>query len=161
MDQEKSHSRKNDLHEDLAADGRPAGVETDIEEREQQEPFDPEKISIDPKVVSMDTLIRRLLQKTIRLAPAFQRKEIWNFERKSQFIESLMLKIPIPMFYVASDEKGNWDVVDGLQRLTAVKEFILGDDYIKSRNEKVRGKGFRLKNLEFWSDKYANQNSSV
>jgi hypothetical protein len=144
----------NDLPEDLAADGRPAGVEIDIEDREHQEPFDPEKISIDPKVVSMDALIRRLVQGSIRLAPAFQRKEIWNLERKSQLIESLMLNIPIPMFYVAGDERGNWDVVDGLQRLTAIKEFIIGNDYIKSKKEKDRGKGFKLESLEFWGDKY-------
>ncbi len=131
--------------EDLAADGRPAGVEADMEERERQEPFDPEKISIGPKVVSMDTLIRRMQQKTIRLAPAFQRKEIWNLERKSQLIESFMLKIPVPMFYVASDEKGNWDVVDGLQRLTAIKEFILGNEYIKSGKREFMGKGLKLK----------------
>jgi len=156
----------NDTEEDLAADGRPAGVESETEER--QEPFNPEQISIDSKVVSMDALIRRLLHGSVRLAPPFQRKEIWDLERKSQLIESLMLKIPIPMFYVAADEKGNWDVVDGLQRLTAFKEFILGKKYMEESlvtkcilgekymkaTESLRGKGLRLKGLEFWGDKY-------
>ena len=140
------------IKEDLSADGTLAGVEADIEEREKEEPFDPEQISIDPKVVSMDTLLRRLQQGSMRLAPPFQRKEIWDWERKSQLIESLMLKIPIPMYYVAADEKGNWDVVDGLQRLTTIKEFILGNEYMETRNKKVRGKGFRLQHLEFWVD---------
>lgn len=140
--------------EELAEDGRPAGVEADAEGRPPQEPFDPEAISIDPKVVPMDTLIRRLLQGTIRLAPAFQRKMIWDQERKSQLIESLMLKIPIPMFYVAGDEKGNWDVVDGLQRLTAIKEFVLGAQYLKTREARYRGRGMQLQGLEFWGDRY-------
>ena len=140
--------------EELGADGRPVGVESDNAESEETEPFDPEKISIEPKVVSMDTLIRRLLQGTIRLAPAFQRKLIWDIRRKSQLIESLMLNIPIPMFYISSTEKGVWDVVDGLQRLSTIREFILGDDFIETNDDSLRGEGFRLKGLEFWGDKY-------
>ena len=154
MSSKQKHLIDENIKEDLAADGTLAGVEADIEEREKEEPFDPEQISIDPKVISMDTLLRRLRQGSMRLAPPFQRKEIWDLERKSQLIESLMLKIPIPMYYVAADEKGNWDVVDGLQRLTTIKEFILGNEYMKTRNKKVRGKGFRLQHLEFWGDKY-------
>jgi len=147
-------NQEETIKQDLAADGRPAGVEDAQEEMEAQEPFDPEKISIEPKVVLMDTLIRRLQQGSIRLAPAFQRKEIWDSERKSQLIESLMLKIPIPMFYVAANEKGHWDVVDGLQRLTTIKEFILGKEYMETRDEKHQGQCFRLQSLEFWGDKY-------
>jgi hypothetical protein len=140
--------------EDLAADGSLAGVEFDDFEREEQEPFDPEKISIEPKVIPMDTLIRRLIQGSIRLAPAFQRKEVWDVERKSQLIESMMLRIPVPMFYVAADEKGNWDVVDGLQRLTTIKEFVLGKEYFETKDEQLKGKGLKLKDLEFWGDKF-------
>lgn len=155
MNQKKNNfTSTENFKQDLAADGHPAGVEDSQEEKEPQDPFDPEKISIEPKVVAMDTLIRRLQQGSIRLAPAFQRKEIWDSERKSQLIESLMLKIPIPMFYVASDEEGHWDVVDGLQRLTTIKEFILGNDYMKTRDKERKGQGFKLKSLEFWGDKY-------
>ncbi len=140
----KRESYKNTI-EELTADGHFAGVEADREEVVQ--PFDPEKISIDSKVVPMDTLLRRLRQRTIRLAPAFQRNNVWDWERKSRLIESLMLKIPLPMFYVSADDKGNWDVVDGLQRLTTIKEFIL-------ENEEDRGKGFKLQKLEFWGNDY-------
>ncbi|MBF0234781.1 MAG: DUF262 domain-containing protein [Desulfamplus sp.] len=141
-------------NEDLAADGTLSGVESDEGAKGEQEPFDPEKISIDPKVIPMDVVIRRLLQGSIRLAPAFQRKDIWDDERKSQFIESLMLNIPVPMFYLAADEKANWDVVDGLQRLTTIKEFVLGNEYFETRDEKIKGKGLKLKGLEFWGDKF-------
>jgi hypothetical protein len=149
-----SDNERTIIQEELAATGKFSGVEAESEEFDLQEPFDPEKISIDGRVVSMDALIRRLIQGTIRLAPAFQRKEVWDIERKSRLVESMMLNIPIPMFYVAADEKGNWDVVDGLQRLTTIKEFVLGTEYMQTRDEKRRGKGFRLKNLEFWGDKY-------
>lgn len=54
-----------------------------------------------------------------------------NSERKSQLIESLLLKIPIPMFYVSSDEKSNWTVVDGLQRISTLRDFVLGKSYLE------------------------------
>lgn len=145
-----------EVDEDLTADGHLSGVELDSES-EPQDPFDPEQISIDTKVVPMDTLIRRILQGSIRLAPAFQRNVVWDLERKSRLIESMMLNIPLPMFYVAADEKGNWDVVDGLQRLTTIKNYILGEDFLKSREESQRGRGFRLASLEFWGSEFDNK----
>jgi hypothetical protein len=129
------------------------GVE---DEKEETHPFDPEKISIDTKGITMDTCLRRLEQKTIVLAPDFQRNEVWTNEQKCRLIESLMLKIPIPMFYVSADEKGIFSVVDGLQRLSTIRSFILGDDYLSTKNPSLKGEGFKLKYLEFWGDKYNN-----
>ncbi len=154
MDQEQICDLDLTIRQDLTATGNLAGVEAEPEEPEPEEPFDPEQISIEAKVVPMETLIRRLLQGSMRLAPAFQRKEVWDLERKSRLIESMMLKIPLPMFYVAADEKGNWDVVDGLQRLTTIKEFVLGNKFIETQNNSFRGKGLRLNRLEFWGEKY-------
>ena len=147
-------SEEQHIRQELAADGTEAGVEFENEQIDSHEPFDPEKISIDGKGVPMETLLRRLMQGSMRLAPAFQRKEVWDIQRKSQLIESLMLAIPIPMFYVAADEKGNWDVVDGLQRLSTIREFVLGDDYLKTKDEMQKGNGFKLKGLEYWGEKY-------
>ncbi len=140
--------------EEVGADGRPTGVEDDGIKDEPREPFDPKSISIEAKPISMDALIRRLLQGTICLAPAFQRHVVWDEGRQSRLIESLMLKIPLPMFYVAADEKGNWDVVDGLQRLTALRNFVLGEIFLKTNDQALRGHGMRLKELEFWGKEY-------
>ncbi|MEO1419157.1 MAG: DUF262 domain-containing protein, partial [Bacteroidota bacterium] len=131
------------------------GVEYDISDLESEsDPFNPDEISIQTKPIPMETCLRRLIQGTINLNPDFQRDEVWNKTRKSQLIESLMLKIPLPMFYVSSDEKGNFTVVDGLQRLSTIRDFILGKDYLSSdpRDENLRGKGFVLENLEFWKE---------
>ncbi len=149
----KPYELDENIKQEATADGQLSGVEADPE-AEKLEPFDPNQISIETKQVPMQTLVRRLIQGTIRLSPAFQRNEIWNFERKSQLIESLMLKIPLPMFYVSSDKKEHWDVVDGLQRLTTFREFILGTDFLKTKDEKKRGEGFKLQKLEFWGDEY-------
>jgi len=107
------------------------------------EPFNPELISIDTKKITMDTLIRRLNQGTIYLNPDFQRNYVWTIEKKCQLIESLMLKIPIPMFYVSADENGNYTVVDGLQRLSTIRDYIID-------------KKFRLQKLEFWGEQFDN-----
>lgn len=107
------------------------------------EPFNPELISIDTKKITMDTLLRRLKQGTINLNPDFQRNYVWTIDKKCQLIESLMLKIPLPMFYVSADEKGNYTVVDGLQRLTTIRNYIID-------------KKFKLQKLEFWGDQFNN-----
>jgi uncharacterized protein with ParB-like and HNH nuclease domain len=140
-----------------------SGIEQDDDNDRLDDPFNPEEISIDSKVVSMDNCLRRLTQGTITLNPDFQRKEVWTEDKKSQLIESLMLKIPLPMFYVSADEKNNYTVVDGLQRLSTIRSFILGDRYLKAVNtgidnknfsleevERLKGSGFLLQNLEFW-----------
>lgn len=118
------------------------------------EPFDPEQISIDTKKISMDSLLRRLIQGTINLNPDFQRNEVWTTEKKCQLIESLMLKIPLPMFYVSLHTNGDYNVVDGLQRLSTIRDFILGKDYLETRNKEKKGFGFKLEKLEFWGDKF-------
>lgn len=142
----------------LAAEQDYAGIEDDeTSEKEQSQedetdPFNPEEISIDTRIVTMETLLRRLEQGSIQLNPDFQRNEVWDNVRKSQLIESLMLKIPIPMFYVSSDEKGNWSVVDGLQRISTFRDFILGPKFMKnsSRYQNDKGNGMALAGLEFW-----------
>ncbi len=130
--------------EELSETGERTGVEFDDEEELIHEPFDPNTISIEQKPVPMDTLLRRLKQGSLKLSPDFQREEVWNQTRQSRLIESLILRIPLPMFYVAADKDGNWEVVDGLQRISTIRNFILGDK---------KGKFLSLKNLEFLEKK--------
>ena len=111
-------------------------------------PFDPEDISIDKKPMVMDAIIRRFKQGTIIMHPDFQREEVWSKETKSRLIESLLLRIPITMFYVSADEEGKLTVVDGLQRLSAIRDFVLKEEF-KPTNTKGLGDGMRLQSLEF------------
>lgn len=120
--------------------------ETDV--NVEMKPFDPDKISINTKPVTMDSFIRRYKQKTIIMNPDFQRKEIWTPVQKSLLIESLMLRIPIPMFYVSSDEKGILTVIDGLQRLSAIRDFVIGQI---DKNGTLTNK-LRLGKLEYWKE---------
>lgn len=114
------------------------GLEPEREDRsgEIKRPFDPEKIKVRTVSVVVDQIVSRIDHDEIDLAPDFQRTAgIWNGPRKSRLIESLLLRIPIPVFYVAADENEKWAVVDGLQRTSTIYE------YVKSR--------FPLKGLEY------------
>lgn len=136
-------------------DPKDTNQDFDVEEEvEEFQPFDPELISIDTKGVTMDTCLRRLEQGTIILAPDFQREEVWTEEKRCRLIESLILRIPLPMFYVAADEKGVFSVVDGLQRLSTIRSYVLGDKFMDTKNATDRGKGYPLHDLEFWGDKF-------
>lgn len=101
-------------------------VEPEIEDLTLEiiRPFDPDKIKVTTNPALIDGIIKRIDFDEIDLAPAFQRKaRLWDHGRKSRLIESLLLRIPLPVFYVAADENDRWSVVDGIQRLTTIYDF--------------------------------------
>jgi hypothetical protein len=59
----------------------------------------------------------------LKINPAFQRLFRWDITRKTRFIESILLSIPIPPIFVFQDKDGNWELIDGLQRLSTILEF--------------------------------------
>ena len=90
-------------------------------------PFNPEEIQVRTIPVLVDQLVSRVRHQEIELAPDFQRQEgIWGPSQKGRLIESLLLRIPIPVFYVAADENETWSVVDGLQRTSTIHGFVAG-----------------------------------
>lgn len=89
-------------------------------------PYDPSKIDILPKNLALTNLLSRIENEEIDLMPDFQRKSgLWTPTQKSQLIESLILRIPLPAFYFDGSDNDNWIVIDGLQRLTTLKEFFV------------------------------------
>ena len=71
------------------------------------------------------TLIDQLKRGNIKLDPIFQRRDAWDPKRKSRFIESIVLGLPIPQIVLAEakDEKGAFLVIDGKQRLLSLERF--------------------------------------
>lgn len=59
----------------------------------------------------------------IVLEVPFQRKQIWKPEQASSLLESIIMNVPIPPLYFAEEENGNWLVLDGLQRLSSIKNY--------------------------------------
>jgi Protein of unknown function DUF262 len=87
--------------------------------------YDPEKINIFTKEPTIEQLLRRINEEALDLAPDFQRHaNIWKDDAKSRLIESILIRIPLPAFYIDATDEDKWLVVDGLQRLSALKQFM-------------------------------------
>ena len=90
------------------------------------EPFDPTLIRVETKPMTIDLLLTRMREGELDLTPGFQRKGgIWKDEAQSRLIESILIRIPLPAFYMDATDENKWLVVDGLQRLTTLKRFVL------------------------------------
>lgn len=125
--------QENELDDDF-------NFEQDQDEDENLEPFDPTKIRVKTKPMTMDLLLKRIKHDEIDLAPDFQRQSgIWTTKAKSRLIESLLIRIPLPAFYIDATDDDKWIIIDGLQRINTFKSFILD-------------KSLKLTGLQFLSD---------
>ena len=83
-----------------------------------------EEIKTEEYTMSVGELVNMYRDGDLTISPAYQRYYRWNINQKSAFIESLILGIPIPSIFVAQNEDGTWDVIDGLQRISTILQFI-------------------------------------
>ncbi len=74
-----------------------------------------------------EDVVRRIEQDRFVMDPDFQRGFVWDTGKQSRLIESILMRIPLPVFYVAEDAKGRLVVVDGRQRLTTLQRFLNGE----------------------------------
>lgn len=135
---------------DVDQEDQDSGVERELEDTdgEIKRPFDPEKIKVRTVNVVVDQLVSRIDHGEVDLAPDFQRMAgIWNDERKSRLLESLLLRIPIPVFYVAADEDDKWSVVDGIQRTSTIHTYVKGRFRLSRLEYLTRLDGFRYADL--------------
>ena len=72
-------------------------------------------------------VVRRIDQGSYVMNPEFQRDFIWTEDKQSKLIESVVMRIPLPVFYMAEDDEGRMVVVDGLQRLSTFHGFVKGE----------------------------------
>src|SRR5260370_14918066 len=106
------------------------------------EPFDPSLIRVDTKPMTIDLIRLRIAYNELDVATGLQRKGgIWKDEAQSRLIESMLIRIPLPAFYMDATNDEKWLVVDGLQRLTTLKRFMI------DKQLRLSGLEF-LKNLE-------------
>lgn len=92
------------------------------------------------------TIVDQLIRENIQLNPRFQRRDAWSIVRKSRFIESLILGLPVPQIVLAMNkkERGKYLVLDGKQRLLTLLQFYGRSD--------TPNNGFALKGLELRKD---------
>jgi hypothetical protein len=127
-----------------------SGLEKELESgpAEIEVPFDPTKIDIIVKPMSISSLQVRLKNHELDLTPDFQRQaNVWNIKRKSRLIESILLRIPLPSFYFSEDDDGSYAVVDGLQRLCAIFHFMEREELERATNSKLNP--LRLVGLQY------------
>lgn len=116
------------------------GADTSNDETGITTPFDSSRIRVETKNTQMDTLIKRIKNDEIDLKTGFQRRSgIWSNKAQSRLIESMLINIPLPAFYMDATDDSRWLVVDGLQRLTTIRRFAIDEE-------------FALTGLEFLSD---------
>jgi hypothetical protein len=89
-------------------------------------------------------VLRRINAGRYVMNPDFQRDFIWDDEKQSKLIESVIMRIPLPVLYLAEDEEGRMIVVDGLQRLSTFKRFFENELKLKLKDRpELNGKRFR------------------
>lgn len=130
--------QETDLDEDLVEPG------LDEEEPELLDevmyPFNPTDIDIVVEPKSLDALIKRIQHNEIDMNTDFQRHaELWDNRKMSRLIESILIRFPLPAFYFDASDENNWLIVDGLQRLSTIRKFVLD-------------KKLRLNGLEFLTE---------
>ncbi len=124
------------------------GLEIEREDEALILPFNPQPMRIRTAYVAVELLVPRIEQGEIDLDPEFQRhNDIWTLTNQSRLVESLLLRIPIPVFYVAADEVERWSVVDGIQRMSSINRFVKGEFALKSLEYMQRWNGSRCNDL--------------
>jgi hypothetical protein len=89
-------------------------------------------------------VVRRIEGGGYIMNPDFQRDFIWDREKQSKLIESVVMRIPLPVFYLAEDPQGKIIVVDGLQRLSTFQAFLANKFALKLPEQQLlNGKRFR------------------
>src|ERR1035437_5393227 len=90
-------------------------------------------------------MVQRIKHYEIDLSTKFQRKEgLWSDEQQSRLIESILIRFPLPVFYFDGSDNNKWQVIDGLQRLTALKRFMVTKELTLTGLEylQLNGKGW-------------------
>lgn len=124
----------NESREDEIPDVAQVGTGIEDEDSSSAEaitdPFDPNLVRIDRDQPTIALLMTRIKEGEIDMQPDFQRKAgIWDNRTQSRLVESLLVRIPLPAFYFDATNDERWLVVDGLQRLTTLKRFIVDKSF--------------------------------
>ena len=108
-----------------------------------ERPYNPEQIRVEELRFSLRQIFDMIKEGDLDISPDFQRNEVWDEFRQARLIESILLRIPLPVFYLSQEEDGKLHVVDGLQRLSAIYKFmssklVLRDlEYLTNCNGKI------------------------
>lgn len=94
-----------------------------------KKPYEVAKLKMEPKYLSVFQALRKIEKNEINLSPEFQRAFVWDKVKQSRLIESILIRIPLPAFYLDATDQVNWTVVDGLQRLTTLYRYCREENF--------------------------------
>lgn len=95
-----------------------------IQKLEKQILDERSRLSTDRMDISFGELLNMYKVGELTIRPEYQRLFRWTGAQKTALIESILLGIPIPPIFVAEDENGVWELVDGLQRISTIISFF-------------------------------------
>lgn len=110
------------------------GLDTDSADSWGDYPLD--NLLIRNEVRTIHNVVQRIDQRIYIMDPDFERDFIWSRDQQSKLIESVIMRIPLPVFYLAEDKEGKMVVVDGLQRLSTFQRFLKGKLKLSLPNRK-------------------------
>ncbi|MBB6346797.1 hypothetical protein FHU36_003306 [Nonomuraea muscovyensis] len=103
--------------------------------QDQEEPLNLEhrerRLVTQPYDLSLSTLVDDIKKERLLLNIEYQRQYVWDRAKASRLIESLLLNIPVPVCYFAENEDGAYEVIDGLQRITTISDYLEGKFELK------------------------------
>lgn len=79
-----------------------------------------QSVSTDGYPMSVGEITNMFREGELIIRPPFQRLFRWDEDQKSRLVESILIGIPLPSIFVAQDEEGRWELVDGLQRISTL-----------------------------------------
>jgi len=128
----------------VQANGAEYSVESDIDGNDIPavqpiKPYNVAKLKMEAKPLSVFQALRKIEKGEIDLSPEFQRAFVWDELKQSRLLESIIIKIPLPAFYIDATTATRWIVVDGLQRLTTLYRYC-------------RQQAFELSGLQFLTE---------
>ena len=109
--------------------------------------LNPEDVRISTACFTVQQLVLRITNGEILWDTDVQSFSAWRLKHQSWLIESLLLRIPLPVFYVAADESNSWSVIDGVQRLSTINNFVRDEFPLKQLEYFVQLNGKRYSTL--------------
>ena len=128
--------------------GSPALAAEDLEGLGDDQPASWGDYPIDTLLIRNETrtahdVLRRIDGGAFVMDPDFQRDFIWDADKQSKLVESVVMRIPLPVFYFAEDHKARLVVVDGLQRLTTFQRFVKNELVLRLKDRpELNGRTF-------------------
>jgi len=81
-------------------------------------------VTTDTVQITIGEISSMYTSEELDIIPEFQRLFRWSIEKKSSFIESILIGIPVPPAFAYENEDGTWELIDGLQRISTILEFM-------------------------------------